>query len=597
MEEEIKETTEAEDLIDTLADGVVAIDKESRIISFSEGAEHITGFTLDEVIGKQCADVFESDMCGEDCPVKISINSGEIVSNWQFHILTKDKRRIPIAVSSSPFKNAKGEIIGAIQIFRNVAEVKFLTQEVFQEKNKLQAILDSIADGVFTVDRDWKVTSFNKSAEKITGTSSEKALGKRCFEVFKSSVCQKGCPLQKTLKTGKPISGYEIEILTKGNQRLPVSVSTALLKDKEDKIIGGVETFRDLSKIKQLTEELKERYSFQNVVGKNPKMQEIYELIQKTSESKATVIIQGESGTGKELIARAIHYNSPRHNKPFIKVNCGALPESLLESELFGHVKGAFTDAITNRKGRFELANQGTLFLDEIGEASPGVQVKLLRVLETGEFEPVGSSKSLKVDVRIITATNQNLKQRIKEGKFREDLYYRLNVLPVFLPPLRERNDDIPLLVEHFLKKFNQKTGKRITSVSPEAIDLLLDYPWPGNVRELENAIEHSFVHCQNSTILPNHLPDEPQNFPNLRDETSLLPPALERGNILVPQQYPSRAVEKILSPEKPLKQAEKEIILQALKKNKGNKIKTAKELKISRSTLWRKMKGLKVGL
>jgi transcriptional regulator with PAS, ATPase and Fis domain len=296
-------------------------------------------------------------------------------------------------------------------------------------------------------------------------------------------------------------------------------------------------------------------------------MQEIFDLIERIKDLDSTVLITGETGTGKELVARAIHYNSTRKDKPFIAVNCGALPDTLLESELFGHIKGAFTDAKSDRIGRFELANYGTIFLDEIGEASQNVQVKLLRVIETGEFEPVGSSKTKKVNVRIIAATNKDLKERIKEGKFREDLYYRLNVIRIHLPELRERSDDIPLLVEHFIEKFNEKFKKKIKKVSDEVMDILLDYPFPGNVRELENAIEHSFVHCRGTIILKEHLPEEIKKFGEITKETF--------------SEHPS------------LKDAEKEVIIQALKKNNYEIGKTAKYLGISRQTLWRKMKKL----
>jgi PAS domain S-box-containing protein len=555
------------EILQTLADGVMVIDKNFKIISFSEGAERITGYTLEEVIGRNCEEIFKSDMCGEECPVKITLNSGEITSCLQFHIQTKDKKQIPIIVNTSPLKDREGKIIGAIQVFRNIAEVRFLTEEILREKNKLQAILNSIADGVFTVDREWKITSFNKSAEKITGISSKYAIGKKCFEIFRSDICQKNCPLQRTLKDGKTIFNFELEILTKNRGKIPISVSTGLLKDEQNRIIGGVETFRDLSEIKELKDEIKGKYSFQNIIGKNKKMQEIFDLIERIKDLDSTVLITGETGTGKELVARAIHYNSTRKDKPFIAVNCGALPDTLLESELFGHIKGAFTDAKSDRIGRFELANYGTIFLDEIGEASQNVQVKLLRVIETGEFEPVGSSKTKKVNVRIIAATNKDLKERIKEGKFREDLYYRLNVIRIHLPELRERSDDIPLLVEHFIEKFNEKFKKKIKKVSDEVMDILLDYPFPGNVRELENAIEHSFVHCRGTIILKEHLPEEIKKFGEITKETF--------------SEHPS------------LKDAEKEVIIQALKKNNYEIGKTAKYLGISRQTLWRKMKKL----
>lgn len=558
------------EILQALAEGVVVIDKNFKIISFSEGAERITGYKFDEVIGINCEEIFKSDMCGEECPVKITLNSGEVISNLQFHIQTKDKKQIPIVVNTSPLKDKEGKIVGAVQAFVNVGVVKFLTEEILREKNKLQAILNSIADGVFTINKEWKITSFNNSAEKITGIKEKHAIGKKCFEIFRSDICQKECPLQKTLRDGKTISNFELEIRTKNRGRIPISISTALLRDEKGNIIGGVETFRDLSEIKELKEEIKGRYSFQNIIGKNERMQEIFNLIERIKDLDSTVLITGETGTGKELVAKAIHYNSPRKDKPWIIVNCGALPDTLLESELFGHTKGAFTDAKFDRIGRFEMAHQGTIFLDEIGEASQNVQLKLLRVIETGEFEPVGTSRTKKVDVRIISATNKNLKELIKEGKFREDLYYRLNVISINLPPLRERANDIPLLVEHFVNKFNEKFKKKIKKVSDEVMDLILDYPWPGNVRELENAIEHSFTHCRGTTILLEHLPEDIKN-------------------------YEITDFEKILKSKDPFEEAEREIILNSLKKNDFNIEKTAKNLRIDRITLYRKIKKLDI--
>ncbi len=564
--------SEEKQILDFLADGVIAIDMDFNIISFSEGAERITGYTSGEAVGKKCNEMLLCKLCAENCPLKLVLKTGDIISNLHFYIKAKDNRNIPVVMSISPLKNTKNQIIGVVQVFRNMAEVKFLTEEVLRERNKLQAILNSIADGVFTVDKEWKITSFNPSAEKITGVTSKIAVGKKCFEIFKSEICQKDCPLQRTLKEGKNVYNFELEIITKNRGRIPISISTALLIDVNGNVVGGVETFRDLSEMKKLKEEINGKYSFQNIIGKNKKMQEIYELIEMISKTNTTVLIQGETGTGKEMVAKAIHHNSERKDKPFVAINCGALPENLLESELFGHVKGAFTDAKTDRIGRFETANKGTLFLDEIAEASHNVQLKLLRIIETGEFEPVGSSKSKKIDVRIIAASNKNLKDEVKIGNFREDLYYRLNVVSINLPPLRERNDDIPLLVEHFINKFNCKFDKNIRKVSDETMDLLIDYPWPGNVRELENAIEHAFIHCREQIISKEHLPDDIRKYKKVN-------------------------FERVMFSKSPFEEAEKEVISKALQENNFSICKTAKALKIDRTTLYRKIKKLKIKL
>jgi len=551
---------------DFYSDGVVAIDKDLKIISFSKGAERITGYQAQEVIGLPCREIFKANLCDRKCPLQNTLRTGEPTSNFRAEIKGSDGETIPIAVNVTPLKDVKGETVGAILSFRDIGEIYKLRSELYKETVRLQTILNSIADGVFTVDTRWRITSFNPSAERITGYKKEEVLGKPCHFAFRSQFCKGGCPLRRTIETGQNISNFEMEILNSKGEIIPISVSTALLIDEEGEIIGGVETFRDLSALKRLDEELKERYSFGNIIGKNPRMQEVYDLIKTVSEISSTVLIQGETGTGKDLVARAIHFNSPRREKPFIKVSCAALPETLLESELFGYKKGAFTGAIKDKPGRFELADGGTIFLDEVSEIPIPLQVKLLRVLEEQEFEPLGGTRTIKVDVRIIAATNRDLKEEIKEGKFREDLYYRLNVVSISLPPLRERSDDIPLLVDHFIEKFNRKTGKKIKSVSQEVMDLFLDYPWPGNVRQLENAIEHAFIHCKGRIIQLQHIPEE------IRAEGEDL-------------------TKKSLRSENPLEEVEKRVLLETLRRNNGDRGKTAKALNISRTTLWRKMR------
>ena len=310
-----------------------------------------------------------------------------------------------------------------------------------------------------------------------------------------------------------------------------------------------------------LTQALEKRYSFGNILGKNTRMQEIFELISDIANTDSTVLIQGESGTGKELIARAIHFNSHRKNKPFVVANCSAYSQNLLESELFGHEKGSFTGAIRRKVGRFEMANGGTIFLDEIGEVSTPTQILLLRVLQDHRFERVGGEETLEVDVRVIAATNKNLMDEMKKGTFREDLYYRLNVIPIFVSPLRERKDDIPLLASHFLQKFNHERGKEITSFSPEVMEIFLKHSWPGNVRELENVIDHAIIIAKQDKIFPRDLPQ----------------PLLQR----------TMTTQKLIT----LQDYEKDLILKTLKETNWNKHKTAKRLNINRSTLYGKMK------
>ncbi len=435
-------------------------------------------------------------------------------------------------------------------------------------KEYADIIFDSIADGVFTVDRNWRITSFNRAAESITGVPREEALGKPCWEVFRTNVCETACVLGHTMKTGKSIVNQPVNILRSDGRRIPISVSSALLKDKKGNVIGGVETFRDLSIVEELRKKLRERHSFQDIISRNHKMQKIFEILPQVAESESNVLIEGAPGTGKELVARAIHELSPRKGKPFITVNSGALPDTLLESELFGYKKGAFTGAGKDKPGRFALAEKGTLFLDEIGDVSPALQVRLLRVLQEKTYEPLGGIETVKADVRIITATNHELTKEISEGRFREDLYYRINVVKLFLPPLRERKEDIPLLVEHFIKQFNAVKAREISGTDDKAMGVFMRYEWPGNIRELENTIEHAFILCSEGLIGLEHLPDRFQAM-------------AER------QKPPAQGLT--------LKQIEANAVYNALERNNWKRTAAARELGIDKNTLRRKIKRLEL--
>lgn len=433
------------------------------------------------------------------------------------------------------------------------------------KKAFIHTILDSITEGVFTINSDWKITSFNRAAEKITGMSAEEAVGKRCSDIFHANICETGCALEKTVATGKNILDLPITIKNREGKSVPVSISTAILKNASGKVVGGVETFRDLTAIESLKKELARQYTFQDIISKNYRIQEIFKTLPDIARSDSTVLIQGPSGTGKELFAQAIHDLSERKG-PFVIVSCGALPDTLLESELFGYVRGAFTDAKTDKPGRFAQAKGGTIFLDEIGDISPAVQVKLLRVLQTRQYEPLGSNKTVKVDVRIITATNRDLVELMRKGVFREDVYYRINVVKIELPPLGERSDDIPLLIDHFVGKFNALMGKQIHSVSDTAMVRLMNYRYPGNIRELENIIEHAFVLCKGPLIEAQHLP---RGLDYLEGDD---------GTLCVPS-------------DSTLQQTEADLIRRTLEKNYGHRERTAKELGIHKTTLWRKLK------
>jgi len=433
-----------------------------------------------------------------------------------------------------------------------------------------EAILESISDGVFTVDYDWRISSFNRAAEEITGVSREEAIGKRCCEVFRASMCEAECALRQTLQSGRPIIGRVGFIVRADGVSVPVSVSTAVLRDAQGRMAGGAETFRDLSELEALRLELEGRARAGELTSHSPLMQRLFEVLPAIAESPSTVLILGETGTGKELVARTIHTLSPRQKKPFIPVNCGALPDTLLESELFGYKRGAFTGAVRDKPGRFTLAAGGTIFLDEIGEISPALQVRLLRVLQERSFEPLGSIHPETADVRVIAATNRDLSELVRQGSFREDLFYRINVVRLELPPLRRRKEDLPLLVQQFIDRFNRLQAKSIQGIAPEALALLLTHDWPGNVRELENVIERSFILCREGLIGIAHLPDELRNrWQGI--STSSLPTNLRTGRDL----------------------AEALVIRSALARCNGNRSAVARELGLHRSTLYRKLKQL----
>ncbi|MGD8307571.1 MAG: sigma 54-interacting transcriptional regulator [Ignavibacteria bacterium] len=427
-------------------------------------------------------------------------------------------------------------------------------------------ILNSLTEGVFTVDENMVITYFNEAAEKITGIPKEKALGQYCFEVMRANICEKNCALKCSLKTGKSVIENRVNVLRDDGKEFFVSISTSPLRDENGNFIGGVETFRDLTPIEELKKEINKSYTFEDIVSKNHIILQIFDTLPIIAQSDSTVLIQGASGTGKELLARAVHNLSNRKKSPFVAVNCGALPDTLLESELFGYVKGAFTDAKKDKPGRFALAKGGSIFLDEVESLPLSTQVKLLRVLQEKEFEPLGATAAVTADVRVIAATKENLVNLIKKETFRDDLYYRLNVVKIELPPLIKRREDIPLLINHFIDKFNKKMGKLIEGVSKDVLNILMGYDYPGNVRELENIIEHSCVMCQGTKIRTTHLPPE-------------LSPRSESVSIEVKGSRP------------PLQLFEKQLIEETLEKHNGNKILTAKELGLHRSSLWRKMK------
>ena len=433
------------------------------------------------------------------------------------------------------------------------------------------AILESISDGVFTVDGEWRVTSFNRAAELITGIPRAEAIGRRCSDVFRASMCETECALRRTIETGAVITNRTTFIIKSHGERIPISVSTALLRDEQGSVVGGAETFRDLSLIEELRKEISERFQVGDIFSRSASMRQLLEVLPRIAESESTILLQGETGTGKELVARTIHGLSPRRDGPFVAVNCGALPDTLLESELFGYKTGAFTGATRDKPGRFARARDGTLFLDEIGEVSPALQVRLLRVLQERQFEPLGATRTEESNARVIAATNRDLAALVQEGTFRQDLYYRIQVMKLEMPPLRRRREDIPLLVQHFITVFNGLQGKHVSGVSPEVLGVLTAHDYPGNVRELQNIIEHAFVLLGEGQIELMHLPRE-----------------------LVPVSLHGTGGRKMIETARAL---EGQAIREALERNGGNRLAAARDLGMHKSTFFRKVRLLGIEL
>lgn len=480
---------------------------------------------------------------------------------------------LPLIVELTPVCSSTSEYVALFESFREAPTIHELSTRLHLnqaslhvEMERSRALVNSIADGVYTVDTDMHITAFSRSLERMSGYIEEEVLGACCRDVLQTSVCETDCPLRWTLENEKPIQNCRVSITNRTGKNIPVFISSELLRDAAGQINGCIGIVRDRSEVEALKQRLGDSQLFGEFVGKSKIMIELFELADNLAATEATVLIQGESGTGKEIMARAIHFRSGRRHKPFIRVNCASLTESLLESELFGHDKGSFTGALRDKPGRFELADSGTIFLDEIGDTSPALQAKLLRVLQEREFERVGGIRTLTTNVRVIAATNKDLRQEVARGNFREDLYYRLCVVPLYLPPLRERKEDIPLLVEAFIAKLNAR-GERIQEVSTRALALLIDYDWPGNVRELENAIEHAYVTSTSGRIERRFLPTVMQPDINVCDTS--------RENLCAIDEHAR--------------------LRQVLDSCKWQKNAAAKKLGISRTTLWRRMKELEL--
>ena len=553
-----------EDLVRHASDALIAIDASKRVLSLNPAAEALTGCPESEAIGRPCCEVLRSSVCGEGCPFESAFLREEQVTTFDVRVEGGAGEQIPVCINSSVLKNEQGTKIGIVESIRDIGHVLGLISERERTKRQLEAVVETSEDAIVAVDLDCAITSFNGAAEKLFCLSREEVLGRQA-----TSICHaEFCPLEVTLRERRALAGSELHLRVADGSEVPVWMRTELLRGQGGEVIGAVVIHRDRREVKQLQARLRDTHGLDRLIGKSACMHDVFERIQQVAPSDSTVLISGESGTGKELVAEILHARSSRWDKTFVKVNCAALPPNLLETELFGHVRGAFTGAASDRIGRFQLAHRGTLFLDEIGDLPLALQVKLLRVLQERQFERVGSTRTETVDIRVIAATNRDLAAMVANREFREDLYYRLNVVPIEMPPLRLHTIDIPLLAEDFLRRLAVRASTPAKQITPQALKLLMDYSWPGNVRELENALEYAAVTTQDDWI-------RPENLPSHLDMESP-----KNGGAL------AAAVDS----------TEKEL-LQAALRDAPSSGEAARKLGISRATLWRKMKRLGVSL
>ena len=562
------------EIFDFFSMGVMVLSPERKIVSLNQSAEDITGYNAFDLVGQTCTEGLMDSICGGSCSYLEAVESGRKSGSMDIEVTGQDNETRSITRIVMPVYGADNLPSGCIEIFQDHSALKDLLERVRHDDRRLKLILDNLDIGVLTVDRGGHIAFFNNTAETITGFSRGDVLGKSCRTVLGESSSPGMLLFNETIADGQARSSAEGELKTRDGQIIPVRANFMALKNEDGRIVGGLATLTDLSLKYQFNSEIRGRYTFYDMVGKDPAIQKIFEIIPVVAASDATILIEGPTGTGKDVLAKVIHTASSRAKNPLVKVNCAALPDNLLESEMFGYVKGAFTGADHDKPGRFQDADRGTIFLDEIGDLPLSLQAKLLRVLEDREFYPLGSGKTTKVDVRIISATNQNLGQLVRERRFREDLFYRLNVMRLELPPLKDRRGDIPLLISHILKRLRITRDSRAENFSNDAMEVLLNYDFPGNIRELENIIEHALIVCQSEIIERHHLPL-----------------ALQKGIA------PFVLADETILPVDTAGISEKSLILDMLQKYGWNKNKTAAALNINRTTLWRKLKKYNISL
>ncbi len=563
-------------LLDQINIGAFTIDFNRRITAFNDSVQAITGLKESEVLGKDCRQVFSDIHCHAMCPYHVDNGEGE--DDISVEITDQKDTKHLITRLSAPLYGSENRITGCLTVLQDHAALADLINRVNYKERSLKTILDNLDIGIFTVNRGGYTTFFNTAAEVISGYNRRQVLGRPCAVIFGKKDSKEPGLLKESMTLGESRSNSECEIITPQGETVPIRANYIPLHSDQGKIIGCIATIQDLTLSHQFKEVVKNRYTFHSMIGKAPVMQKLFNTVQVVAKTDATILIEGATGTGKDLLAKIIHSAGSRADKPLVKVNCAALPETLLESELFGYIKGAFTGADRDKPGRFQEAHQGTIFLDEIGDLPLALQAKFLRVLEDKEFYPLGGRKTKKVDVRIISATNLGLEKLVEAKKFRQDLFYRLNVMHLELPPLKNRRDDIPLIIRHIVRKLCSARAIPSHEISKAAMKMLLNYDYPGNVRELQNILEHALIVCQENIIEPEHLPLSLQKRLSAATADEVIK---------------DKAVQKMSLKSADAK--ERETILKMLNLNNWQKTKTAKALGIDRTTLWRKMKTLDI--
>ena len=554
-------------ILDELNIGAFTVSTARQVSSMNLSAQALIGLKDTEAIGKDCREVFVGVPCLAKCPFRTSreVSTDEPV----IQIFDEDETAHFVTRMATQVLGPDNRIVGCMTILQDHSPIADLIDRIHYEERSLKIILDNLDVGIFTIDRGSHLTFFNTEAEKISGYSRRQILGKDCSVLFEDEGAREVSLLKETIADGQSRSSRQGKMITQDGVTIPIRANYMALRNEKGNVIGGLAMFHDMTLVHQLDQAMRDRYTYHDMIGKSPAMQKIFDMINVIAATDATILIEGSTGTGKDLLAKVIHSASRRADKPLVKVNCAAIPDNLLESEMFGYVQGAFTGAERDKPGRFQEADGGSIFLDEIGDLPLPLQAKLLRVLEDKEFYRLGSQHTVKVNVRIISASNRNLGRLVEKQLFREDLYYRLNVFRIELPELRDRRVDLPLLIGHILRRLCVARNVSSPEISEKVMELLLNYTYPGNVRELENILEHALIICQEDKILPTHLPE----YLHIRPAAGpVVPTAVVRSG--------SSSDNK-----------ERDKLLATLQRHNWHRKRSARALGMDRTTLWRKMK------